>query len=90
MKTPDSQHPLLTPVTKKFVDRLTVLVFVACFSMFSFLSGCSQPASEKQTTTVEIGDGIQVDAPGVDVKVGGGEGVQVDAPGAKVDIGGEK
>ena len=75
---------------KKHVNCLTVLLLVACLSTFSFLSGCSQPASEKQATTVEVGDGIQVDAPGVDVKIGGGEGVQVEAPGAKVDIGGEK
>jgi len=48
------------------------------------LSACS---GEKETKKPEAPPvNLKIEAPGVDVEVGGGEGVKVNAPGADVDV----
>ena len=91
----------MSPSKKTVFLYLSLLSAIGIFSIGCTPSGSNGRQDTRQTspsvdveapnTKVDIGDdGIKVDAPGVDVKVGGGDGVQVDAPGAHVDLGGNK
>ncbi len=64
------------------------LLFAAAIAMTTAV-GCQSepgPKMEGEAPPVKEGEGIEVQAPGVDVKVGGGDGVEVKAPGADVEV----
>jgi hypothetical protein len=51
---------------------------VALFAIVGCNTKANKPAEEKS--------GLHIEAPGVDVQVGGDQGVQVEAPGTDVDL----
>ncbi len=53
------------------------------------LTGCNSQQESKPSDS-EPPVPLHIEAPGVDVEIGGGEGVQVEAPGADIDISKEK
>jgi hypothetical protein len=63
------------------ITALAILLGLSC------VLGCAkkQPA-EAPAPPAEQGKGIEVEAPGVDVKVGGGEGVEVKTPEGETDV----
>jgi hypothetical protein len=62
---------------------LALLLAVAPLSL-----GCESKPKEpvvEETPVVEEKGGVEINAPGVKVDVGGGKGVEVEAPGVEVD-----
>ena len=64
--------------------RIFLLIFVVLIA----LGGCNAQQDAKPEDS-EPPVPLHIEAPGVDVQIGGGEGVKVDAPGANVEVGKE-
>jgi hypothetical protein len=60
-------------------------IFGFCLSLILAV-GCQKKTEPPVAPPSEPGKGIEIEAPGVDVKVGGGEGVDVKTPGADVEV----
>ncbi|MDG2410023.1 MAG: hypothetical protein P8M53_13520 [Pirellulales bacterium] len=68
--------------------RITPLIFTVLATLM-LTGGCNSqqdanPSDSKPPVPLHI------EAPGVDVQIGGGEGVEVNAPGADVEVNNEK
>ena len=62
-------------------------IFPLLFAALIALTGCNSQDSKPEDSKPPVP--LHIEAPGVDVQIGGGEGVKVDAPGADVEVGKE-
>lgn len=64
-------------------------ILLLLFTGLTALAGCnSQQNANPEDSKPPVP--LHIEAPGVDVQIGGGEGIKVDAPGADVEVGKEK
>ena len=62
-------------------------IFTLIVAPLIALTGCNSQDSKPEDSKPPVQ--LHIEAPGVDVQIGGGEGVKVDAPGADVEVGKE-
>ena len=64
-------------------------ILTLLFTVLTALAGCnSQQNANPEDSKPPVP--LHIEAPGVDVQIGGGEGVKVDASGTVVEVGKEK